>query len=142
MAAVKVGSFVKDEERSHDDVSGVFGWIRVVSLKQAKVGDGVGPARVELEEDRSRHTVSSRIKLTLNKNAQQRAAELEKPVFSVFSEQARTCLVTSTLQGFTCSPSHQPPRPYSHVPCSFGTAPSFTRVVQPSGVPDAPQHNA
>lgn len=56
---VKVGSFVKDEERRHDDVSGVFGWIRVVSLEQAKVGDGVGPAHVELEEeDRSRHAVN------------------------------------------------------------------------------------
>lgn len=53
-----MGSFVKDEERRHDDVSGVFVWIRVVSLKQARVGDGVGPAHVELEEKGSRHTLN------------------------------------------------------------------------------------
>lgn len=47
-------SFVKDKERRHDDVSRVFGWTRIVSLKQAKVDDGVGPADVELQEDRSR----------------------------------------------------------------------------------------
>lgn len=52
-------SFVKDKERRHDDVSRVFGWTRIVSLKQAKVDDGVGPAGVELQEDRSRHMLNT-----------------------------------------------------------------------------------
>lgn len=52
-------SFVKDKERRHDDVSRVFGWTRIVSLKQAKVDDGVGPTGVELQEDRSRHITPS-----------------------------------------------------------------------------------
>lgn len=52
-----MASFVKDKKRGHDDVSGVFGWIRVVSLEQAEVdyGVGVGAARVQLKEDRNRH---------------------------------------------------------------------------------------
>lgn len=53
-----MASFVKDKERGHDDVSGVFGWIRIVSVEQAEVDDsvGVGPARVQLKEDRNRYT--------------------------------------------------------------------------------------
>lgn len=50
--------------------------------------------------------------------------------------------MTSTLQGSTWSPSHQPPLPYNHVPYSFGTAPSFTCVVQPSGDPDGTRAEA
>lgn len=53
-------------------------------------------------------------------------------------ERRHTCSVTSVLQGSTCRPSHQPPRPYSHVPCSFGTAPSLTRRAQPRMDPVSP----
>lgn len=44
-------SFVKDEKRGHDDVSGVFGWIGIVSLEQAKVDDAVGAFHLHLKED-------------------------------------------------------------------------------------------
>lgn len=47
---MKVESFVKDKEGRHDDVSGVFGRVRIVSLKQAEVDDGVGVTHVELED--------------------------------------------------------------------------------------------
>lgn len=44
-------SFVKDEKRGHDDVSGVFVRIGIVSFEQAKVDDVVGAFHVQLEED-------------------------------------------------------------------------------------------
>lgn len=42
--------FVKDEKRRHDDVSGVFGWIGIVTLEQTKVDNTVGAIHVQLEE--------------------------------------------------------------------------------------------
>lgn len=44
-------SFVKDKKRGHDDVSGVFVRIGIVSLEQAKVDDAVGAFHVQLKED-------------------------------------------------------------------------------------------
>ena len=56
-----MASFVKDEKRGHDDVSGVLGRVRILSVKQAEVDDGVGvrPAHIQLKEDRKKyHTYS------------------------------------------------------------------------------------
>jgi hypothetical protein len=43
--------------------------------------------------------------------------------------------VTSSTQGCTCCPSHQPPLPYTQVPCSLGWAPCAALSAHPEPVP-------
>lgn len=45
--------FVKDKKRRHDDVTGVFGWIRIVSLEQAEVNNSVGAVHLQLRENKN-----------------------------------------------------------------------------------------
>ena len=54
---------------------------------------------------------------------------------TIFELPIMTSFVTSIIHGRTFCPSHQPSRPYNHVPCSFGSEPCRTSLAHPRGDP-------
>lgn len=54
-----MASFVEDEKRGHDDVTGLLRWIGIPPVEQTEIDDSVGfrSTHVQLKEDRNRKRI-------------------------------------------------------------------------------------